>query len=142
MLPSLSKEDLRDLLPGPEHFFRRRTIWRLTHDENETCVDRVPLMGLGISALFPPPNLPCFPPLPPPPPPAPTPLHPPSFLHPPSPLKAHNPNMVPAEPYSFLVHCMSYTQTQNWSNHEAPFLKSSVLEKKETTSFPKIFAVD
>ncbi|KAF3849477.1 hypothetical protein F7725_019196, partial [Dissostichus mawsoni] len=35
MLPSLSKEDLRDLLPGPEHFFRRRTIWRLTHDENE-----------------------------------------------------------------------------------------------------------
>ncbi|KAI4787843.1 hypothetical protein KUCAC02_036219 [Chaenocephalus aceratus] len=35
MLPSLSKEDLRDLLPGPEHFFRRRTIWRLTHDDNE-----------------------------------------------------------------------------------------------------------
>ncbi|KAF3860538.1 hypothetical protein F7725_000793 [Dissostichus mawsoni] len=124
MLPSLSKEDLRDLLPGPEHFFRRRTIWRLTHDENEPYS-----------------HLPCFPPLPPPPP-APTPLHPPSFLHPPSPLKAHNPNMVPAEPYSFLVHCMSYTQTQNWSNHEAPFLKSSVLEKKETTSFPKIFAVD
>ncbi|KAI4792036.1 hypothetical protein KUCAC02_033650 [Chaenocephalus aceratus] len=35
MLPSLSKEDFRDLLPGPEHFFRRRTIWRLTHDDNE-----------------------------------------------------------------------------------------------------------
>ncbi|KAI4796470.1 hypothetical protein KUCAC02_026972 [Chaenocephalus aceratus] len=35
MLPSLSKEDLRDLLPGPEHFFRRRTIWRLTHADNE-----------------------------------------------------------------------------------------------------------
>ncbi|XP_034069804.1 uncharacterized protein LOC117544657 [Gymnodraco acuticeps] len=35
MLPSLSKEDLRDLLPGPEHFRRRRTIWRLNHDENE-----------------------------------------------------------------------------------------------------------
>nr|XP_033948169.1 uncharacterized protein LOC117453462 [Pseudochaenichthys georgianus] len=91
------------------------------------------------TALFPPPNLPCLPPLPPP---APTPVHPLSFLHPPSPLKAHNPNMVPAEPYSFLVHCMSYTQTQIWSNHEAPFLKSSVLEKKETTSFPKTFAVD
>ncbi|KAI4811628.1 hypothetical protein KUCAC02_014507 [Chaenocephalus aceratus] len=41
MLPSLSKEDLRDLLPGPEHFFRRRTIWRLTHDnegqERDLC---------------------------------------------------------------------------------------------------------
>ncbi|XP_028435567.1 uncharacterized protein LOC114556733 [Perca flavescens] len=35
MLPSLSKEDLRDLFPGPEHFFRRRDIWRITHDENE-----------------------------------------------------------------------------------------------------------
>nr|XP_020465275.1 uncharacterized protein LOC109965537 isoform X2 [Monopterus albus] len=35
MLSSLSKEDLRDLFPGPEHFFRRRTIWRLTHEQNE-----------------------------------------------------------------------------------------------------------
>ncbi|KAJ4935911.1 hypothetical protein JOQ06_017438 [Pogonophryne albipinna] len=35
MLPSLTKEDLLDLLPGSEHFFRRRTIWRLTHDDNE-----------------------------------------------------------------------------------------------------------
>lgn len=34
MLPSLSKENLRDLFPGPEHFFRR-TIWRFTHGENE-----------------------------------------------------------------------------------------------------------
>ncbi|CAL8388615.1 unnamed protein product [Boreogadus saida] len=34
MLPSLSKEDLRDLFPGPEHFLRR-TIWRLIHDEDK-----------------------------------------------------------------------------------------------------------
>ncbi|CAL8259561.1 unnamed protein product [Arctogadus glacialis] len=35
MLPSLSKEDLLDLFPGPEHFLRRRTIWRLIHDEDK-----------------------------------------------------------------------------------------------------------
>ncbi|KAK0150413.1 hypothetical protein N1851_008485 [Merluccius polli] len=35
MLPSLSKEDLRDLFPGPEHFLRRRAIWRMTHGENQ-----------------------------------------------------------------------------------------------------------
>ncbi|KAL2097882.1 hypothetical protein ACEWY4_007089 [Coilia grayii] len=35
MLPSLSKDDLRDLFPGPEHFFRRKTIWRLNHNDNE-----------------------------------------------------------------------------------------------------------
>lgn len=35
MLPSLSKEDLRDLFPGPEQFFRRKDIWRISHDENE-----------------------------------------------------------------------------------------------------------
>lgn len=39
MLPSLTKEDLRDLFPGPEHFLRRRTIWRLSHDENEVMID-------------------------------------------------------------------------------------------------------
>ncbi|XP_051809818.1 uncharacterized protein LOC127535543 [Acanthochromis polyacanthus] len=35
LLPSLSKVDLRDLFPGPEHFFRRKAIWRTTHGENE-----------------------------------------------------------------------------------------------------------
>ncbi|KAG7320068.1 hypothetical protein KOW79_015921 [Hemibagrus wyckioides] len=35
MLSSLSKEDLSGLFLGPEHFFRKRTIWRLTHEENE-----------------------------------------------------------------------------------------------------------
>lgn len=39
MLPSLSKEDLRDLFPRPEHFFQRRTIWRTTHGENEVISD-------------------------------------------------------------------------------------------------------
>ncbi|XP_076603233.1 uncharacterized protein LOC143330488 [Chaetodon auriga] len=34
MLPSLSKEDLRDLFPGPEHFLRR-AIWKMTHGENQ-----------------------------------------------------------------------------------------------------------
>ncbi|CAL8258611.1 unnamed protein product [Arctogadus glacialis] len=38
MLPSLSKEDLRDLFPGPEHFLRRRTIWRLIHDEDKVMM--------------------------------------------------------------------------------------------------------
>lgn len=35
MLPSLSEEDLLDLFPGPEPFFRRRAIWRIAHVENE-----------------------------------------------------------------------------------------------------------
>lgn len=36
MLPSLSKEDLRDLFPGPEHFLRRKNIWQLFHEDNES----------------------------------------------------------------------------------------------------------
>ncbi|XP_029943613.1 uncharacterized protein LOC115385697 [Salarias fasciatus] len=35
MLSSLSKEDLRDLFPGPEHFIRRMAIWRTIHGGNE-----------------------------------------------------------------------------------------------------------
>lgn len=33
MLPSLFKEDLHDLFPGPEHFLQRGAIWRATHGE-------------------------------------------------------------------------------------------------------------
>lgn len=39
MLPSLSKEDLRDLFPGPEHFLRRRVIRRMTHGENQVILN-------------------------------------------------------------------------------------------------------
>ncbi|XP_029949678.1 uncharacterized protein LOC115390112 [Salarias fasciatus] len=35
MLSSLSKEDLRDLFTGPEHFIRRMAIWRTIHGGNE-----------------------------------------------------------------------------------------------------------
>ncbi len=33
MLSALSREDIRDLFPGPEHFLRR--IWLLTHKEEQ-----------------------------------------------------------------------------------------------------------
>lgn len=39
MLPSLSKEDLCNLFPGPEHFFRRRAIWKTTHGQIEVILD-------------------------------------------------------------------------------------------------------
>uniref|UniRef100_A0AAV2MIT0 DUF4371 domain-containing protein n=1 Tax=Knipowitschia caucasica TaxID=637954 RepID=A0AAV2MIT0_KNICA len=43
MLPSLTKEDLRDLFPGPENFLRRRHIWQLVHGDvessQETCTE-------------------------------------------------------------------------------------------------------
>lgn len=33
LLPSLTREDLRDLLPGPENFLRRKSIWEAEHPE-------------------------------------------------------------------------------------------------------------
>nr|XP_057926902.1 uncharacterized protein LOC131128251 [Doryrhamphus excisus] len=33
VLPSLTREDLRDLLPGPENFLRRKCIWATFHPE-------------------------------------------------------------------------------------------------------------
>ena len=30
-LHTLSREDLRDLFPGPEHFLRRKSIWKVVH---------------------------------------------------------------------------------------------------------------
>ena len=50
MLSSFSKEDLRDLFPGPEHFFRKRDIWRITHDENEVMFD-LNILGCEITIL-------------------------------------------------------------------------------------------
>ncbi|KAI4888329.1 hypothetical protein NFI96_028573, partial [Prochilodus magdalenae] len=35
LLPTLSREDIRDLFPGPEHFLRRKAIWNLFHKEQE-----------------------------------------------------------------------------------------------------------
>ncbi|KAL1252310.1 hypothetical protein QQF64_020106 [Cirrhinus molitorella] len=35
ILPTLSREDIRDLFPGPEHFRRRKAIWLLTHKEEQ-----------------------------------------------------------------------------------------------------------
>ncbi|KAI4884660.1 hypothetical protein NFI96_004645, partial [Prochilodus magdalenae] len=32
-LAELSRDDIRDLLPGPEHFFRRKAIWLVAHQE-------------------------------------------------------------------------------------------------------------
>ena len=33
MMGTLSREDLRDLFPGPENFFRRKAVWRVCHVE-------------------------------------------------------------------------------------------------------------
>ncbi|KAM3607385.1 uncharacterized protein V6R79_006749 [Siganus canaliculatus] len=35
MLSTLSREDLRDLFPGPENFLRRKAVWNLCHDVSE-----------------------------------------------------------------------------------------------------------
>lgn len=31
MMGTLSREDLRDLFPGPENFFRRKAVWHTCH---------------------------------------------------------------------------------------------------------------
>ncbi|XP_044065338.1 uncharacterized protein LOC122882228 isoform X2 [Siniperca chuatsi] len=35
MMSTLSREDLRDLFPGPENFIRRKAVWRACHDVSE-----------------------------------------------------------------------------------------------------------
>ncbi|KAK7150817.1 hypothetical protein R3I93_011927 [Phoxinus phoxinus] len=35
VLPSLSRDDIRDLFPGPENFLRRKTIWETFHTDKE-----------------------------------------------------------------------------------------------------------
>ncbi|KAI4894750.1 hypothetical protein NFI96_033825, partial [Prochilodus magdalenae] len=35
-LAELSRDDIRDLLPGPEHFFRRKAMWLVAH-QDECC---------------------------------------------------------------------------------------------------------
>ncbi|TRZ04151.1 hypothetical protein DNTS_000398, partial [Danionella cerebrum] len=35
VLPTLSRDDIRDLFPGPEHFLRRKTIWEMFHKDKE-----------------------------------------------------------------------------------------------------------
>ncbi|KAL7833768.1 hypothetical protein AOLI_G00287280 [Acnodon oligacanthus] len=35
LLPTLSRQDIRDLFPGPEHFLRRKATWKLFHKEQE-----------------------------------------------------------------------------------------------------------
>ncbi|KAG9281543.1 hypothetical protein AMEX_G61 [Astyanax mexicanus] len=44
-LAHLSRDDIRDLLPGPEHFFRRKAIWRVGHQEEK----QHPMSDLGSS---------------------------------------------------------------------------------------------
>ncbi|CAI5696767.1 unnamed protein product [Oreochromis niloticus] len=36
LLHTLSRDDLRDLLPGPENLMRRKQLWAQVHKENET----------------------------------------------------------------------------------------------------------
>ncbi|KAI7789478.1 hypothetical protein IRJ41_007726 [Triplophysa rosa] len=42
LLYTLSRDDLRDLFPGPEHFLRRKRVWALisTEDDNPTLSDK------------------------------------------------------------------------------------------------------
>ncbi|XP_039509527.1 uncharacterized protein LOC120464211 [Pimephales promelas] len=42
LLHTLSRDDLRDLFPGPEHFLRRKRVWALIspEDENPTLPDQ------------------------------------------------------------------------------------------------------
>ncbi|KAI4898562.1 hypothetical protein NFI96_021588 [Prochilodus magdalenae] len=35
-LAELSRDDIRDLLPGPEHFFHRKAMWLVAH-QDECC---------------------------------------------------------------------------------------------------------
>ncbi|XP_076853654.1 uncharacterized protein LOC143508959 [Brachyhypopomus gauderio] len=35
-LAELTRDDIRDLLPGPKHFFRRKAIWSVAHQEEES----------------------------------------------------------------------------------------------------------
>ncbi|XP_046714702.1 uncharacterized protein LOC124392061 [Silurus meridionalis] len=35
LLHTFSRDDIRDLFPGPEHFLRRRSIWQMIHPEEQ-----------------------------------------------------------------------------------------------------------
>uniref|UniRef100_A0AAV2J4Y4 Uncharacterized protein n=1 Tax=Knipowitschia caucasica TaxID=637954 RepID=A0AAV2J4Y4_KNICA len=50
MLPSLTKEDLRDLFPGPENFLRRRHIWQLVHGDVESQKSNCPVLDTSVSS--------------------------------------------------------------------------------------------
>ncbi|CAM4530089.1 unnamed protein product [Leuciscus chuanchicus] len=54
LLQTLSRDDLRDLFPGPEHFLRRKRVWALIspEDENPTLPDQAGHSGTRtVSAL-------------------------------------------------------------------------------------------
>ncbi|KAJ8333940.1 hypothetical protein SKAU_G00412590 [Synaphobranchus kaupii] len=42
---TLSREDLRDLFPGPENFLRRKAVWRTCHGVSESARDDSKPMG-------------------------------------------------------------------------------------------------
>nr|XP_054607445.1 uncharacterized protein LOC129167182 [Nothobranchius furzeri] len=42
MLLTLSREDLRDLFPGPEHFLTRKRVWSVIHPEEDHPVTQTP----------------------------------------------------------------------------------------------------
>uniref|UniRef100_A0A1A7XTZ6 Si:dkey-174c13.2 n=1 Tax=Iconisemion striatum TaxID=60296 RepID=A0A1A7XTZ6_9TELE len=42
MLLTLSRDDLRDLFPGPEHFIRRKHVWSIIHPEEDHPVPQKP----------------------------------------------------------------------------------------------------
>ncbi|XP_039898949.1 uncharacterized protein LOC120740565 [Simochromis diagramma] len=43
LLSSLSRDDIKDLFPGPEHFLRRRALWLAVHkcEENKTAAEKM-----------------------------------------------------------------------------------------------------
>ncbi|KAJ8364891.1 hypothetical protein SKAU_G00137220 [Synaphobranchus kaupii] len=47
IMGTLSREDLRDLFPGPENFLRRKAVWRTCHgvSEEESARDDSKPMG-------------------------------------------------------------------------------------------------
>ncbi|KAK7127285.1 hypothetical protein R3I94_018472 [Phoxinus phoxinus] len=48
ILPTLSRDDIRDLFPGPEHFLRRKAIWLMAHKEEQGHT--IPVEAQGSSA--------------------------------------------------------------------------------------------
>lgn len=37
LLRSLSRDDIKDLFPGPENFLRRRALWLLVNNDEQVC---------------------------------------------------------------------------------------------------------
>ncbi|XP_026114057.1 uncharacterized protein LOC113109002 isoform X2 [Carassius auratus] len=48
ILPTLTRDDIRDLFPGPEHFLRRKAIWLIVHKEEQEHT--IPVEPQGSSA--------------------------------------------------------------------------------------------